>query len=258
MINFNEIKHTLRKDNIALSMIDISSIREGVEKQGSNVYKENFTEWENAYADSMRFIKRRSDFVSGRLAGKEAVKEFFEDNQSMEDDIHFRSNEIEIRRMDSGEPAVYIDNMKSSLAISISHSGNLAISGVSSTDEHRAIGIDVEKIEHRDESFQDVAFRNEEIESVKEILSSETNNPDEVLDEEITRMWTIKESVLKSLGIGLNVDLKDIQISIKETGEISVNIKNNVMQRYEKLKGKSIKVESFKIEDYMLSVSFLQ
>ena len=291
MKNFSKIQNN-NFENIYLSSIDIPKIQDEIEKNSS--YRTELSDWENSYADSRKFIKRKTDFICGRLAAKKAVKNYLENNVTSQkpggppaaapgggvfcrgsapaprlcphENENFQNNfelneielkDIEIRRKESGEPQVYIKNKKINLSVTISHSNDFAVSVVSPKEIYKGLGVDIEKIEDRDFSFQEIAFNQNEIDDLKCSNASDCEN-NSYSSEDITRYWTIKESVLKSLGIGLNVDLKDIEITKTINNKTVVKINSDVMERYEKLKGSKINVESYKIKDYMLSISFLQ
>ncbi|MHA1447485.1 MAG: 4'-phosphopantetheinyl transferase family protein, partial [Candidatus Heimdallarchaeaceae archaeon] len=66
------------------------------------------------------------------------------------------------------------------------------------------IGIDIEKIEERSESFYKEAFTEKE----RNQISSNA--------ELGTVYWTIKEAITKAIGEGLNISLHDIEISSNE------------------------------------------
>lgn len=255
MIDFNEIQSRLGREGIALSLVDISSVRESVERGGMEPFLACFSPGENARAESMRFIKRKSDFISGRLAAKLAVTDFL----SRHGDVGCASglDEIDIQRKDSGEPAAYFRGAPLEVSVSISHAGSLAVSGVSGGDSCRAIGIDIEKIEVRDDSFSEIAFTDGEIEELYDGLPAGSHDA-ATLSEEITRYWTIKESVMKSMGIGLNIDLKDIEVRRNGSGEISIRLFRGALERFRELGCSSISVENFTMDGYVLSVARME
>jgi phosphopantetheinyl transferase len=79
---------------------------------------------------------------------------------------------------------------KRSLHISISHKDDVAVAIAS---DERAVGIDVERIAPRDDSFAELCFTSEELRLVR----------DEPRDEGWTRLWSAKEAAAKAAGTGL-------------------------------------------------------
>ena len=257
MRDFNNILNSFGEENISLSLIDISSINDRLARYGCQVYRNLFAEWESSYIDRIRFLKRRSDFISGRLAGKRAVKEHLV-NYGRFNVKTLRFYDVEIRKSNTGKPEVIITNNQTDLLISISHSGAFAASIVCNGMDYKGIGIDIEKIESREESFLNVGFNQSEIEKLKTDNTRGEKKSNSRVDEDITRFWTIKESILKSLGLGLKADLKDIEIIDPDQGSKGIRMKNDVEQKYVELQGRDLKVKSFSIADsYMISISCL-
>lgn len=254
--DFNDIRRMCRAKGIAFAMVDIPAIGKMYSRHGSESYRHLLTEWECAYADSRKIPKRRIDFLSGRIAGKRAVSEYLNiTGQAGGESPGF--NDIEIRKTDSGAPAVCIMNEKSDLLISISHSGRYAVSMVSDLMHYRGIGIDVEMIEERDNSFLSVAFSDAEIARLRREQKNPSGDSGKGMDDEITRHWTIKESMLKSLGIGLNVDLRDIDIKDGEGSGTHFEMRNDVQKKYELIGARGIGVDSFRVDRYIISISYL-
>ena len=144
--------------------------------------------------------KRKMEYLAGLIAAKELYSQIEKNPEVF--------GKIEIRKTAKGQPYIYNlkDKKKSDLFISISHSENYALAAIGS----KPLGIDIEKIEDRNESFYKEAFTERERGTISN-------------DKELgTVYWTIKEAVSKALGEGLNISLHDI--------EITDNQKNN---RYE-------------------------
>ncbi|MDY6935351.1 MAG: 4'-phosphopantetheinyl transferase superfamily protein [Spirochaetota bacterium] len=259
MRDFNNIKNDLREQNVNLSLVDISNTRMRMEKYGNRAYSGLLTDWEHAYVDGMRYPKRKYDFLSGRLAAKRAVKGYLLDyfRDSCES---LRFNDIEIRRLKTGKPEVSITNNQAGFLISISHSGTLAVSTVSGDANYRGIGVDIERIEKRDESFLNVAFNQSEINRLKVYEQDDISDSISSMDKEVTRSWVIKEAVLKSLGLGLNMDLKDIEILDSNSGRVSISMTNDVKRKYDQLHfdESDLMIESFIINNsYVISIACL-
>ena len=85
----------LKNQNISLSMVDISNVSTKVERHGYKSYKNLLTDWESTYINNIKIPKRRHDFLSGRLAGKRAIKEHLARNEVFAD-MDLRFNDIEI------------------------------------------------------------------------------------------------------------------------------------------------------------------
>ncbi|MCK5303952.1 MAG: polyketide synthase dehydratase domain-containing protein, partial [Candidatus Heimdallarchaeota archaeon] len=135
--------------------------------------------------------KRKMEYLAGLIAAKELYSQIEKNPEVF--------GKIEIRKTAKGQPYIYNlkDKKKSDLFISISHSENYALAAIGS----KPLGIDIEKIEDRNESFYKEAFTERERGTISN-------------DKELgTVYWTIKEAVSKALGEGLNISLHDIEIT---------------------------------------------
>ena len=79
----------------------------------------------------------------------------------------------------------------------ISHSAAVVVCAVS----QRPVGVDVEEERHFDERLRNYVFSADELSS----------DPDDIY---CTRLWTIKESVMKYFGTGISLGAKSIHISM--------------------------------------------
>ena len=255
--------HTLKFLNSSIAFIDIANVQKRLQKKGDHAYNEFLTEWEYSYYNSLKIPKRKMDFLCGRLAGKRAVRRHLLKNDyssKLTLKEHPAFKDIEIRRTVTGRPIVFIKddtsrNGSSEFYVSLSHTQGVAASLVSNKRDSKGIGIDIEKIEPRDRSLLNVAFTNQEIQNLEE--KSQGNGNGKILLEDIAKYWSIKEAVMKAMGVGVNIDLKDIEVTDTQVYTSSVELKNDALARYDLLKGSDLKVETTKIEDFMISIACL-
>ncbi len=253
---FSNIAVEIEKQGTALSMIEISSVRSWADAEGEPGYCSLLSARELACLNSMKVAKRRMDFLSGRIAGKHAVKRLLaaQNGARFEEETKgLRLADIEIRRTVTGAPRVFINDSPGRLRVSISHSPRFAASAVCNGNEYRGIGVDLEKIEKRDESILAVAFRPSEIAAMRERADKEKTS----LDACVTRYWSLKEAALKSMGIGLNVDLKDIEIVEDFSQEVKLAIENEVRERLRELGSSGVEAKSYLFDGHALSVAYL-
>ena len=254
IIDLSDVSQELDRFGLILSSVNVNDIKERLEESGNVAYKELLSEWEYLYISNLKFLKRKSEFISGRIAGKEAFISFLKKSKSIGFDYKkLNFNDIEIRRFDTGEPAVFIDEKKVDIHISITHSGKFALSLIGDCREFKGIGIDLERIEARDEAFLNIAFNKNEI----SILGSQNLTGLKWDDEKVTRFWTIKESVLKTFGSGLNINLKNIEIVESETGELKVKFTDKAEKKFFEFGGIHPQVKSYKINGYIVSTSWI-
>jgi phosphopantetheinyl transferase len=147
-----------------------------------------------AYAH-LSIAKRRNDWLGGRVAAKRAAQRR----------TALPFPRLEIIAIGDGEergrPVLFVDGIRDPGFVSISHAPGLALA----TYADRPIGLDLELIEHREDSFLEVAFDAEERARFLAI-------PDGRRDREITAAWCKKEAYLKLLGAGTRRPLPGLQV----------------------------------------------
>jgi phosphopantetheinyl transferase len=137
---------------------------------------------------------RTSDFLAGRVALKNALKQYLSKNKI---DL-LNLGEINIKNFESGQP--YIESYEN-LHCSISHSYGLGIGAVAPF----RIGVDIEKIRPHKDSLATYIAEDKELDLVQDFFHSHTDK--------ITLVWTIKESVMKALGVGFKISPKRVKIT---------------------------------------------
>lgn len=137
----------------------------------------------------------RDDFLAGRSALKQALKNYFGEGRVLD------AKKVGIKNFENGQP--YIEN-HNHLHCSLGHSRGWGIGAVA---PYR-IGVDIEKVRPHKKSLIDYIAEPEELNYVKNFSSANTD--------ETTIVWTIKESVMKGLGIGFGISIKQIKIIGRE------------------------------------------
>jgi 4'-phosphopantetheinyl transferase len=133
--------------------------------------------------EGFKLEKRRRDFLAGRIAAKRAVQKR----------LGLPFSRIAILSDDQGAPRIVIGGEAiPSLFVSITHADDLAAAAVGT----HPIGIDIELVEHRDDSFVDLVF------TPAERLALDRFD-DRARVVEITVRWCMKEAISKWLGVGL-------------------------------------------------------
>lgn len=140
---------------------------------------------EQAYYRTLRFPKRRTEWLGGRVALKRVVA-----RQLCLSDL----TQIEILPQENGKPQLLVEQKPLTLAHSITHSHDFAVAAVSG--ESALLGIDLEKITHRIEAWKRDFFHPNEL----------TSDGDDFL----TALWTQKEALVKLLGTGLSLRSKEV------------------------------------------------
>ena len=192
-----------------VSYIDISNIDE-------NKYNDLFSLLPLSRQERINKINQYKDKLFSLGASYLLIKGL---NELGYKDIDFKYNE-------NGKP--YLVDIP--LFFNLSHSGNLAICVISDQE----VGIDIELTNrYKDDLLKMVST---------ELEYKYINNSDnkELL---FTRLWTIKESVMKYLGTGLKIAPKHIEIDFMD--KLSIKVNN------EKL---NVDVKIFEMENYCISV----
>ena len=140
---------------------------------------------EETYYQTLRFPKRRTEWLGGRVALKRVVA-----HQLCLSDLA----QIEILPQENGKPQLLVEQTPLMLAHSITHSHGFAVAAVS--PEGTLLGIDLEKIDHRMDAWKRDFFHPDEL----------TSGGDDFL----TALWTQKEALVKLLGTGLSLRSKEV------------------------------------------------
>lgn len=140
---------------------------------------------EHAYYQTLRFPKRRMEWLGGRFALKRLAARAL----GLAD-----IKQLEVLPQESGKPKLLAGGQPAPLAYSITHSHGFAVAAVSA--DEKFIGIDLEKIEHRITAWKNDFFHPSEL----------TADGDEFL----TALWTQKEALVKLLGTGLSLRSNEV------------------------------------------------
>lgn len=152
---------------------------------------------ELAKFDSFYFEKRRGDWLIGRWTAKCLLQAILR----QEHDEFVSREALEIFNTRDGAPHCRIGGRIIPLQLSISHSHGYALCAVDAD----AIGADLEMVEPRELSFTTDYFTANEQAHFAAAACSER-------DMVITGYWSAKESVLKAMHAGLNLDTRAIEI----------------------------------------------
>ncbi|NHJ47486.1 MAG: KR domain-containing protein, partial [Asgard group archaeon] len=199
---------------------------------------------ERAKFKAFKVDKRRFEWLTGIIAAKRTIR-------LSNPDINYQ--DILIEKTAFGKPFVKIN--RKTIPLSISHSNGYA---VAVSNGSKSIGIDLEQIEPRDDSFVQEMLSPTEIKLLKD-------KNIELTHEIITKIWTAKEAVLKALGIGLNIDLHYLKISTINDNKFILNLETTKIQDKVKasipeLKGKSnlnLKVNVSSNDKYAAALCFI-
>ena len=161
------------------------------------------TDAEGARARSMRFTKRRTEYLLRRLAGKRAVAAA----------VGLPENPATLRRVGvlnrpTGAPFVQVDGRDLELEISLTDRAGSAVCLVG--PDLGAVGCDLELVESRSEGF------------IRDFLTAPEQDvvaamPDvDSRDAAANLIWSAKESALKVLRTGLRADTRTVEVVIED------------------------------------------
>jgi phosphopantetheinyl transferase len=149
--------------------------------------------------------KRRHEWLLGRVAAKDAVRELLESQHG----IVLPPADIEILPDAHGRPVVHIaalNGLGLAPVVSISHSGGVA-AALAALDGRSLVGIDIERVSGRAQEFERLAFTQDE----RRLLDG---MPDAASRAEWRlRFWCAKEAAGKALGRGLAGGLQSLQVT---------------------------------------------
>jgi 4'-phosphopantetheinyl transferase len=165
------------------------------------------SEWlsphEIRHLDSIRFTKRRREYLTRRWTAKRAIAAVLE-----LDDAAFAR--IEVRHRETGAPYVQIDDRMAPVDISMSDRAGWAVClvGPPGTTANGTLGIDLEVVESRSEAFVADFFTEAERAFVDHLPTIEQR------DEAANLIWSAKEAALKVQQVGLRVDTRTVDVSL--------------------------------------------
>ena len=155
---------------------------------------------------SLKTEKRRRDWLLGRWTAKHLVQKVLNEHGQP-----VSLDQLAIRNRDTGEPYLQIlsnfEDQAFPFTISISHSASHAVCAVTERP-FWPIGIDLEKIETRGDSFTQDYFTNDEQQLVRQAMP-------EMRDTLVTAIWSAKEAGLKALHLGLRADTRTVNCLIQ-------------------------------------------
>ncbi len=168
------------------------------------------SERERERLSTFRLPNRRHDFRSGRWTAKRALARAFD----MPEDLETLAR-LDIRPDDRGAPHPYLGDERLPCDLSLSHRSGATLCALDV--EGSQIGCDVEWVEPRSREFE-AHFMNEAerrwLEGLAPVARAEAAN----------LLWSAKESALKGLHRGLDIDVRSIEVELHQGPDRKLSI----------------------------------
>lgn len=156
------------------------------------------------HLNSIRFTKRRDEYITRRWTAKQAIANVLELGRSPDDLAR-----VEIRHRPSGAPYVQLDGGMVDIDVSMTDRSGWAVCVIGPPGETRSgtVGIDLEVIEPRSARFVADYFTTAERAFIAD-LSADRH------DEAANLIWSAKEAALKVMHVGLRVDTRTVDVDL--------------------------------------------
>ncbi len=205
-------------------ILPVDQVVKEFEVGGGSKLEDVLTEEESREHGQKATPKRAGEWLTGRIALKRSVQRLLGATEGTAPE----GRSIRIVQNDQGKPVAELLERPGALVgdVSLSHSNGLAIAAAADPQAFVGLGVDVEKVETRSEAWINDYFTDEEIRTASE-------GPERWL--QLTRMWCLKEAVLKAMGTGLSFDLRDICVTrMDESGRARLEFRNEAATYWEK------------------------
>jgi 4'-phosphopantetheinyl transferase len=159
------------------------------------------TDAERRYATSMRYTKRRADFLVSRLTLKLAVARVL----GWPDDEATLAR-IESRAASDGAPELFVDAKRAAHGVSLTDRAGCAACLVAA--EPGSIGVDLELVEARSDAFVRDYLTGPE----RDLVAAAGGGSDIAAN----LIWSAKESALKVLRTGLRRDTRSVEVTVAD------------------------------------------
>lgn len=155
------------------------------------------------HLESIRFTKRRTEYVTRRWTAKQAIAASLD----LDTDLTALAR-IEVRHHAGGAPYVAVDGAGAAVDISLSDRAGWAVCLVGPTRDAAAgtLGIDLEIVEPRSDTFVADYFTATEREYVAALGSIDERHVAANL------IWSAKEAALKVQQVGLRADTRTVEV----------------------------------------------
>ena len=163
------------------------------------------TAGERNHVDSIRFTKRRTEYLTRRWATKQAVAASFGMDSSS-----LSVARIEVRHHSSGAPFVLLDGEPAGVDVSMSDRSGWAVCLVGRPGRAASgpLGIDLEVVEPRSDRFVDDFFTEAERDHVRSLADADQRH------EAANLIWSAKEAGLKVRQVGLRADTRTVEVDL--------------------------------------------
>ncbi len=201
----------------------------------------------NEIFDMKGSVSRRTEWLFGRIACKEAVRRYLKDYHQ----ARWSYADIQIWRDDKGKPRAiggWRDDLTTNLDVAIAHTAQFVIA-IAAANAH--VGVDVESVARNlSEEFVNGVFTPEEL----EVAMCGANSAQTLI-----RFWCAKEAVSKALGTGIRYSPKEMTISSYEpsAGRIIVRLGGEWLTAFKNFSGRDIIVTARVMRDHALAFCFI-
>lgn len=176
-----------RRGAVDLWRVDLDQPFEDAELQ-------RLTEVERARADSFRFARDRSRFISGRLAFNRVLARYVGEDAA----------NAALQRTDAGQPL--LTSPVQGLAVSFSRSEGRAVMAVAGG---RTVGVDIEIVKAKADLI--LVAREQFCEKERAEIGA---LPENLQLEGFYRAWTAREALVKATGEGLSGELQRLRVKV--------------------------------------------
>ena len=160
---------------------------------------------EREHLSSIRFTKRRNEYLTRRWTAKQAIATVLEIDRTPA-----ALTRIEVRHRPSGAPYVHLDGEAAEVDVSLSDRAGWAVCVVGTPGSARSgtLGIDLEVVEPRSDGFVTDFFTPAELDRVRGLPGLDERH------EAANLIWSAKEAALKVQQIGLRADTRTVEVQL--------------------------------------------